>query len=100
MSIVGRTIDVLGLAAVGAGVGTPQLTYAMTPETVPVSSTQTLTLTITNSSEKFGVALNPGPTTLVSVQNLSQLTATPGDITASAPPGTPWQAGIVDGSPG
>ena len=40
MSIVGRTIDVLGLAAAGAGVGTPQLTYAMTPETVPVSSTQ------------------------------------------------------------
>lgn len=77
-----------------------QLTYAITPETVPVSSSQNLKLVITNPSEKFPVALNPGPTTLISVQNLSQLTASPGDIHATPPAGTAWQAGLVDGSTG
>jgi hypothetical protein len=75
------------------------LSYAIAPATVAVSSTQSLTLTVTNPSEKFSVTLNPGPTS-ISVQNLTQLTATPGDITPVAPPGTPWQAGLADGSSG
>jgi len=99
VSIVGRNTDILAEAALAPTSAAPQLSYAIAPATLAVSSSQNLTLTITNPSEKFSVTLNPGPTS-ISVQNLAQLTATPGDINPVVPPGTPWQAGLADGSSG
>lgn len=98
MSLAGNT-DIVAGAVSGPAAAAPQLSYAIAPETVAVSSSQNLTLTITNPSEKFSVTLNPGATS-ISVQNLTQLTGTPGDITPVAPGDIPWQAGLADGSSG
>ena len=89
----------LEMAMAAAPTPVAQLEYSIDPPRVQVSSSQNLTLTIQNPSEKFTITLKPGAD-MIAISGLTNLTASPGSITPTPPKGTAWQAGLADGQAG
>ncbi|HEX6097189.1 MAG TPA: hypothetical protein VF432_12750 [Thermoanaerobaculia bacterium] len=72
----------------------PQLTYAMSPASATVSTTQSFVLTITNPSSQFPVTVQKAGDR-ISLSNWSSLTASVGQISPVPPPSTNWRIGLA-----
>jgi len=72
----------------------PQLTYAMTPTSATVSTTQNFKLTVTNPSSTFSVTMKKSGDQ-ISISNWSSLTASVSQISPTAPPSTNWRIGLA-----
>jgi len=72
----------------------PQLTYAMSPTSATVSTTQSFTLTVTNPSQQFPVTMKRSGDQ-IAISNWSSLTASVSQISPLPPPSTNWRIGLA-----
>jgi hypothetical protein len=77
----------------------PQLTYAIAPTVATVSTTQNFVLTLTNPNPTFAVTMKKATAgDQIQISNWSTLTASFGQISPVAPPGTNWRIGPGQGA--
>jgi hypothetical protein len=72
----------------------PQLTYAISPTSATVSTTQNFVLTISNASSQFPVTMKKSGDQIV-ISNWATLTASFSQISPVAPPATSWRIGLA-----